>query len=209
MTTKRQIIFLRGGDIFNSTEDYYEFLKNRPYNPYDKHKSWRDWVEWAFSDNFDMLTPTMPCKQNGDYVAWKIWFEKLFPYLSDEAPIIIAQSAGGAFILKYLSENVFPRHVSQLHIVSPMTSSKGLKGEAIGNFAFSFDKLGDLEKQADVVHLYHSEDDPLVPFSHSVEILPYLPKAIFHKFTDRGHFNQPAFPELLQIINDELAKYSI
>ncbi|MFA6422339.1 MAG: hypothetical protein WCV92_03005 [Candidatus Buchananbacteria bacterium] len=206
VNNKRQIIFLRGGDIFNSQEDYYDFIKNRPYNPHNKFKSWRDWVEWAFSDQFDMLTPKMPCKENGDYVAWKIWFEKLFPYLFDEEPIIIAQSAGGSFILKYLSENIFPKNISQLHLVSPMTSSKDMKGEGLGNFVFPFDKLKNLDKQARVIHVYHSEDDPSVPFSHSLEILHYLPKAIFHKFTNRGHFNQPAFPELLQIINDELAR---
>jgi hypothetical protein len=31
----------------------------------------------------------MPCKADAKYKAWKIWFEKLFPYLKDNKIILI------------------------------------------------------------------------------------------------------------------------
>jgi predicted alpha/beta hydrolase family esterase len=62
----------------------------------------------------------MPCRENASYPAWKIWFEKIFPYLNEENIIIVAHSLGGIFISKYLSENAFPKHLAQLHLVAPV-----------------------------------------------------------------------------------------
>ena len=50
------------------------------------------------------------------------------------------------------------------------------------------------------VHIWHAEDDPVVPFTIGQELSLVLPDAIFHPFApDRwyGHFyGIPAFPEL-------------
>jgi hypothetical protein len=59
----------------------------------------------------------MPAKQDADYIAWKIWFEKLFPFLQPENVILIGSSLGTIFLSKYLSENIFPRTIQSLHLV--------------------------------------------------------------------------------------------
>ncbi|MCX6822410.1 MAG: hypothetical protein NTX91_00235 [candidate division SR1 bacterium] len=196
----KQIIFIRGGEAFDTEEQYLDYLKKRKYDPFDQSKSWKDWIEWALSDKYEMMAPVMPCKQNATYVAWKIWFEKLLPYLNEEELIVIGSSLGGTFLAKYLSENTFPKRISQLHLVAPVFGSEGLVDETIGDFAFDPNKLDTMEKQVDKIFLYASTDDPLVPISHCEMYKKYVPSTEVLIFQNRGHFFQPALPELLENI---------
>lgn len=204
---KHQVIFIRGGEVFETKKQFYDYLKNCPYDPYKTRRTWRDWLEWSLSENFDSFAPLMPNKQWADYEAWKIWFEKLFPYLNKKKNIkliLIGQSLGGIFLAKYLSENKFPKKIDQLHLVSPVFDNEGITTEKIANFKFKPSNLKNIEPQADKIFLYHSADDPYVPIEHSLRYLKYLKKAEFFRFENRGHFNQPAFMEILQVINENL-----
>lgn len=68
------------------------------------------------------------------------------------------------------------------------------------DFAYDPSIIPNLERQTEEIFLYHSTDDPSVPYSHAEKIKAYLPKAKLITFTDRGHFSQPEFPELLKNI---------
>jgi pimeloyl-ACP methyl ester carboxylesterase len=57
--------------------------------------------------------------------------------------------------------------------------------------------LKNVEKWVDKIFLYHSKDDPVVPFSHLAKFKAHLPKAEVSVFEDRAHFSQSEFPELL------------
>jgi predicted alpha/beta hydrolase family esterase len=204
---KHQVIFIRGGETFNNKEEFYNYLKNREYNPYQKNKTWRDWLEWSLTETFDSFAPVMPNKQWADYDAWKIWFEKLFPYINKKKKIkliLIGQSLGGIFLAKYLSENKLPKKIDQLHLVSPVFDDAGLIGEKVGNFALQTEKLKNITPQTKKIFLYHSKDDKMTPFKHSLKYLKYLPQTKFYSFNNRGHFLQPAFMEILQVINENL-----
>jgi predicted alpha/beta hydrolase family esterase len=144
----------------------------------------------------------MPCKDNANYTAWKIWFERHFDFIHDQTPTVIGHSLGCTFLLKYLSENKFPKQIKQLHLVAPWVNNdiKVLPLERVASFAFDINKINVLEKMAEEIHIWHSEDDDVVPFSDSEMINKKLPKATLHRFTDRKHFIQPAFLELLQSI---------
>ncbi|HOZ56452.1 MAG: Alpha/beta hydrolase family protein [Parcubacteria group bacterium ADurb.Bin316] len=194
---KNQIIFIRGGEAFDTKEQYYNYLRQREYNPFEQKKSWRDWIGWALSEEYEMMMPTMPNKHNADYLSWQIWFEKLFPYLNDQKLIVIGHSLGCIFLAKYLSENKFPKIIDQLHLVAPVFESEGLNGETVGDFTLNKNKLVNLGKQAKVIYIYCSQDDPVTPLRHGELYKEYLPKAELLIFEDRGHFIQPALPELL------------
>ena len=196
----KQIIFIRWGEAFDTEEQYLDYLQKRKYDPFDQSKSWRDWIERALSEEYQMMAPVMPCKQNATYVAWKIWFEKLLPYLNEEELIVIWSSLWWTFLAKYLSENTFPKQIAQLHLVAAAFDSEGLVDETIGDFILDTNKLGNIEKQIDKIFLYASTDDPLVPISHSENYKKYLPSAEVFIFQNRGHFFQPALPELLENI---------
>lgn len=205
--TKHQAIFIRGGEAFDKTEQFYDYLRNREYNPDKKRRRWPDWLEWSLSEHFDSFTPLMPNKQWADYEAWKIWFEKIFKYISPDPSlklIVIGQSLGASFLVKYLSENKMPKQMDQLHLVSTMCEDSGLIGEKIGNFKPNLEKVPEIEKQAKKIFMYHSKDDNLVPFNQSLIIKNKLNKAEFFEFDKRGHFAQPAFIEILETINKHL-----
>ena len=104
---QKQIIFIRGGESFEKEEDFYKYISKIELDPYENKKNWRDWIIWALSETHDVLVPTMPAKQNSDYTAWKIWFERHFDFIYDKNPILIGHSLGATFLLKYLSENNF------------------------------------------------------------------------------------------------------
>ena len=63
------------------------------------------------------MYPQMPNKQNADYQAWKIEFEKILPDL-DKDSILIGHSLGGIFLAKYLSENKLAQKLDSLHLVA-------------------------------------------------------------------------------------------
>jgi predicted alpha/beta hydrolase family esterase len=201
---KKQLIFIRGGEAFDREEDFWEYLKNREYNPFDKHKSWRDWVGWALSDDFEIIEPNMPNKQYAQYRAWKIWFEKVFPYLNEEKLVMIGHSLGGLFLAKYVSENTFPKRISQLHLVAPVFDSNELRGEGVGDFMLDPQKLSNLQSQCDTIFIYQSQDDTTCPPHHGRSYAQHLPQALYTEFQKRGHFIQPAFPELLANITAHL-----
>lgn len=199
---KNQIVFVPGGDTFDSRDQYYEYLNGREYDPFERRRRWRDWVEWALSDNWETMTPSMPNKQYADYRSWNIWFEKLFPYLNDHKLVLVGSSLGAVFLAKYLSENPFPKPIDQLHLVAPPFNSEGIgDNKTIGDFVPDPKKLPALQEQAEHIYIYHSKDDHLVPFAHSERYMAHLPQAELFTFEDRGHFLQPAFPELLENIS--------
>jgi predicted alpha/beta hydrolase family esterase len=103
----------------------------------------------------------------------------------------VGHSFGASVLLKYLSE------------VAPLPSLAGLFliatpfwGPDFADFALPPD-FGDRLRGVCPVYLYHSRDDPEVPFEHLERYSHALPQAIVRALDGRGHeFNQPEFPEL-------------
>lgn len=204
---KHQVIFIRWWDSFEEKEQFYEYLKNKHYDPYKKARTWRDRLEWSLSENFDSFTPEMPNKQFIDYTAWKIWFEKVLPYVSiddDLKLILIWQSFWWTFLVKYLSENKLVKRIDQLHLVSPVFDDTDLVGEGVGNLAFNIELFPWISSQCEKIFIYHSTDDHLVKIDSSIKYKKLLPEAELLIFNNRWHFDQPAFMEILQTINNNL-----
>jgi predicted alpha/beta hydrolase family esterase len=135
------------------------------------------------------------------YKEWKMQFDKIFEFLKG-GQIIIAHSLWTIFILKYLTENWFPKKIKQLHLVSALIDGQDLPPEEsyIWDFAFDIQKISEIEKFCDKIFLYHSSDDFCVPFSQWERLHNFLPNAKFEIFEDRGHMIMEKFPELIQNI---------
>ena len=192
---KPQIVFIHGGSSFATNEDFYTALRTWTYDPYQpERKRWRDSIAAELSDTHEFLVPTMPNKQNADYTAWALWFDKLVPYLRDGV-ILISHSLGGAFLLRYLSEQTLPVVVAQLHLVAPAIDEVDCPG--LGDFATNMATWSGFQSTITVVHLWHSSDDTIVPMHHSERFATACPSAELHTFSDRGHFLTETFPELL------------
>lgn len=122
---KNQVIYIHGGDPHESNEDYILYLKNYAIDSLDyfKRKKWSSSLSSNLGDNFEVIAPEMPNKRNAKYYEWKIWFEKLFPFLKDNV-ILVGSSLGGIFLTKYLSENVFPKKKGNIYCMCPIWGRK-------------------------------------------------------------------------------------
>ena len=85
--------------------------------------------------------------------------------------------------------------VRQLHLVSGVIDDVDCAG--IGGFRIDVENWPGFASTIGEVHLWHSEDDTSVPIHHSERFNVLYPAAALHRFTDRGHFLTPEFPELL------------
>ncbi|MDR0608411.1 MAG: alpha/beta hydrolase, partial [Candidatus Peribacteria bacterium] len=163
---------------------------------------WCNRIKSNLPSDYQMFIPEMPNSKNASYKARKIWFEKLFPYLNDEGTILIGHSLGTIFLLKYLTENTFPKTISQLHLVGTILDEQEMPEfeDYLGDFAFDITTIPSITKQVKQVFIYHSKDDDCCPYSHAERLSAFLPDATLLTFTDRGHFRQADFPELLEKI---------
>lgn len=197
---KLQIVFIHGGDSFDSDIEFYDCLKSLTYDPYIiEQKKWREGIKDQLIETHECIMPRMPNAMNADYRAWSIWFEKIIPYLRDGV-ILVGHSLGSGFLLRYLSENKLPIVVSQLHLVAGVIDDRDCPG--LSEFSVDIATWSGFTSVIDAIHIWHSSDDDCVPVHHAERMAEKCPKATAHYFTDRGHFLTPEFPELLEIIKN-------
>ena len=102
---KKQILVIHGGDTFATQEEYLSFLRNYEIN-IERYKTntddWKPWLREVLGDEYEVILPAMPNKFNARFDEWKLWFEKITPFLNDEI-VLIGHSLGGAFLARYLS----------------------------------------------------------------------------------------------------------
>jgi uncharacterized protein len=200
MSEKTNIVFIGGGDSFASNEEFYTALRSWSYDPYKpERKRWRDALALELVSTHELIGPVMPNKQNADYTAWSIWFEKVIPFLRDD-DVLIGHSLGGGFLLRYLTEHQLPIRIAQLHLISPVV----VAGESSALKEFSIDPLvwSGFQSQIREVHVWHSTDDTIVPISESQKFKEVYPAAALHTFADRGHFLMSEFPEIVTCIKE-------
>ncbi len=194
---KKQVIVIHGGDTFENEEVYLDFL-NQYEIDIERYKTvsndWKPGLRQKLGEDYEVILPVMPNKTNARYEEWKIWFEKFFPFLNDEV-VLVGHSLGASFIAKYLSKNKFPKKLAGVFLVSG-AFDKDVDGYPL----LSFSLPEKLDLQTTNVYLYHSKDDPVVPFSAMNSFMKVLPAAHVRILEDRGHLNQEEFPELVNDI---------
>jgi predicted alpha/beta hydrolase family esterase len=196
---KKQIVVIGGGDTFETYEQYLDWLKDFKID-IERYKTgvddWKPWLRLVLGEEYEVILPQMPNKFNARYDEWKLWFEKFIPHLYDGV-ILIGHSLGGSFLAKYLSENVFPKKIKAVMLVSAVYDK-----DSDGYSLLSFAPSATLDFQTENIFLYHSKDDPTVPFSALEQFHKALPNAKVLVFEDRKHLNQPEFPELVEDIKN-------
>lgn len=196
---KKQIVVIHGGDTFENQEAYLNFLKNYEID-IERYKiskdDWKPDLRQKLGSDYEVILPIMPNKTNARFEEWKIWFEKIIPFLNEEI-ILIGHSLGASFLVKYLSENNLPKKLKAVFLVSGVFDT-----DTEGYTLHSFSLPEKLDLQTENIYLYHSKDDPVVPFSALENFAQIFPKAHTRIFEDRKHINQEEFPELVQDIQN-------
>lgn len=190
----QQILVIHGGTSFDTYEDYLNYLNNYELTPekFDKYgkntQRWKDNLQKKLGEKYEVISPQMPCAWNTKYIEWKIWLEKFNPFLKDEL-VIIGHSLGGLFLAKYLSENILPVKIKVVFLLAaPFAEGDMIPPASLEKF----------EQQAGKIFLYHSQDDPIVPFADQEKYAEKLPSAEKVIFSDKGHFIGEEFPEFVE-----------
>ncbi|MDO4684876.1 MAG: alpha/beta hydrolase [Candidatus Saccharibacteria bacterium] len=194
----KQIVLIHGGDSFASYDAYLANLRAKELD-YARLLPKKRWIDAVIRDlpEADILLPSMPNSSNAQFDEWVIMFEKLLLLLGDDVRLI-GHSLGAMFLVKYLQQHPLAKPVRQLHLVA---GGYNAVGHDYGSFMLTTTQ--GVPHSADEVHLYHSEDDFVVPFEELAKLAADMPAAIVHRFTDRNHFLDPEFPELIDLLKQK------
>lgn len=191
---KQQVLIIHGGDAFSTYEEYLDGLRNKTVDlEREGFRSWKSSLQDELGESYEVIAPSMPNKQNAKYLEWQIWFEKHLPFLRDGV-MLVGHSLGGIFLAKYLAGEPFPVGIRATFLIAPPYN--GLS-EGMPEDFFVPEALERLSQQGGEIFIFHSTDDAVVPFENAEAYAQKLPDAELERFTDRGHFNQEEFPELL------------
>ncbi len=192
----KEVLVVHGGDCFATHEEYLDFLRNWQVDLTDgQHKGWKSTLMQKLGAGYNVTLPRFPNAQNAHYEEWKIMFEKYVPLMPSDS-ILIGHSLGGSFLTKYLSENRVPFSIRATILLAAPFDIDGDRALV----EFTTDSLTLFAEQGGDIHLFHSEDDMVVPFTELAKYTKALPKAVSHIFRDRGHFNQEEFSELVDLV---------
>jgi len=198
----KQLVIIHGGDFFDTRAEYVaDMAKAKPDRDaflFDDARGWKDALASEFSTKgCEVFMPTMPNKYDAKYSEWKLWFEKMLPFLADGVAFI-GHSLGGIFLARYLSENQIGLRVSALFLVAAPYFPKG--GKSANKAGFVVGDLSRLGAQVDKVFVMHSKDDPVVPFAHAERYCRALPHSVFMPFDGRHHFIGERFAEVGKLL---------
>ncbi len=174
-----------------------EFLK--PETPAASNNQWFPWLQKQLAlHGINAQTPEMPQPYRPDYDKWKEVFGQ---FKVNENTILIGHSAGGGFLVRWLSENNIK--VGRVVLVAPWINPESTD-VAPGFFDFQVDQ--NLSSKTESLHLFISTDDEQEELDTAKMLEEKVKGIIFHRFTDKGHFcvgfnlKSEEFPELLEEI---------
>jgi len=195
----KQILIIHGGDSFSSYEVYLENLraKELDYDSLKLQKKWKTWIAEQLPE-IDVLLPTFPNGYNATYEEWKIYFEKLIPFFGDDTHLI-GHSLGAMFLTKYLHEDTLPQKVRRLILVAGQYGERD--GDDMGSFLV--ESAQGIDKSAQEIHLFYSQDDPIIDYASLAAYQEDIPTATAHIFNNRGHFLDETFPEILELLQKD------
>jgi predicted alpha/beta hydrolase family esterase len=164
---KKQVLFIQGAGEGAYEEDG-ELVKS---------------LRETLGTEYTVLYPKMPNDGEAKYEALKARIASALAAL-DGAVILVAHSAGGAVLLKYLSEEDIVQPIPGIFLIA--TPYCGAEGWQIDDVALSEGFAARLPKGSPV-YFYHSRDDEVVPFEHLALYANKLPQATIREFEGRGH----------------------
>ncbi len=191
---KQQIFVIHGGNASPTYDEYLDYLRNKQVTLEGlASKDGKSHLQQELGDAYIVYQPTMPNRKYARYLEWKIWFEKYIPFFEDDV-ILIGHSLGGIFLAKYLSEETITKKIRATILVAA-PYNRG--AEPMADFLLP-ESLEKMEQQAGDIFLYHSKNDPIVPFQHLEEYQRALPRAHALPFENQGHFIEEIFPEMTE-----------
>lgn len=182
----KHVILIHGAPYEN---EFYDAAKPSPSNT-----NWFPWLQKQITLKNELCQALeFPKPFDPVYSEWVNVFEQM--KVSEETTLI-GHSCGGGFLLRYLSENkdVRPKLVI---LVAPWLDPE--PKELTTNF-FDFEIDPELPKRFET-HIFASADDFEGCLKSFAILKEKIPDAHWHEFSDKNHFCEKEFPELLEILN--------
>jgi len=120
----------------------------------------------------------------------------------DDEIILIGHSLGSIFLTKYLSENKIDKNIKGLFLVAPPFDDEGMDEEPLNDFSLTDMELNLLKEQAEKIFIYHSTDDPVVPYLHAEKYHSTLPNSKLIKLENRSHIFADNLPEIVEDVKE-------
>lgn len=206
---KKQVVVIHGGDPHNTYEEFITSLKAETLDRDDlvasESKSWRSKLPRSLGSSYEIFAPDMPNAMNAKYLEWSIWFEKILPHLH-ERPVFVGHSLGAIFLAQYFCLNKDAKNMAGMILVAPPYIDETSK-EKLADFVLPQGLRG-LSELGEKVHIYFSQDDPIVEFSNMRGFEAALKNAKFKVFKDKGHFRGEKLPEIVKDIKSMFTRTS-
>jgi len=150
---------------------------------------WEPLLEDGLGPGYRVKAPRMPRPAHPHYWAWACRIDELLG--SSRRRLLVGHSFGASVLLKYLSETIRrPAFAGLFLVATPFW------GPDFPELVLAPD-FGARLREVSPLYLYHSRDDPEIPFEHLERYRRVLPHAIVRALDGRGHeFDQAQFPEL-------------
>jgi uncharacterized protein len=145
--------------------------------------------------NYRLIAPEMPDADNPRYQPWRDRIERELEPIEEDV-IFVGHSLGGSVLLKYLAEGSYRKPVRGLFLVS--VPNWGPEGWAYDEFAVPQDIGSRLPEST--IFLYHSRNDPEVPFAHLAYYQDRLPTATARPIEGSEHSFVEGLPTLVDDI---------
>lgn len=140
-------------------------------------------LQAALGAEYVVAYPKMPNEGETKYEELNTWLSKEIDAMSGDL-ILVGHSAGGSFLIKYLSEEKVEKPVAGIFLIA--APYMGPEGWLIEEGALQEGFASRLPKGAPVF-LDHSRDDEWVPFAHLAIYAEKLPHAVVREFDGGGH----------------------
>lgn len=160
-----------------------------------EHCNWYGWAKKRINEVPDVVCTlkNMPDPVTARESIWLPFMEK--DLKCDEETAIIGHSSGAAAAMRYAETH----KVFAIILVGAYTSDLGDENERESGY---FSRPWEWEKiRTNVKYIlqFGSTDDPFLPWEEQQEVADGL-KTDLYKYSDRGHFQNTAFPELIDAV---------
>ncbi|MFE0558652.1 alpha/beta hydrolase [Paenibacillus sp. NPDC058910] len=143
---------------------------------------------------YHVSSPAMP---DPDYALWKAQITNEINALNGEV-LLVGHSLGGSVLLKYLSEEDCQLTISGLFLIAAPYWGKDDDWQS-EDFRLP-DSFATMLPRISSLYLYHSRQDPVVPFAHAQHYVKQLPQAVTRVYEGDDHYFREGLPELVDDI---------
>lgn len=160
-------------------------------------ESWYPYVKTELEKlGLEVVAENMP---DPDLARKQFWLPFIEKHMKHHNSILIGHSSGAVAIMKYLEEN----QAEGIVLVGGSHTDLNDKKEKISGY---FDEPWNWEKirkNTKWIIQFASVDDPYIPIEESRHINDKL-NSEYYEFTNRGHFMEDKFPELVEAVRKKL-----